>query len=169
MLTNTYSQDMGAANGATDGGTVAKGEMEDLLALIKPRKPDGSTYFVMHSKAFMHLLKNNYDYVEYSDHPTLGSVPAFAGVPVLIDEFIPTNEVQGASSDCTSIYATRLGKDVGLCGIYPAVDEQQPIQVRGPVVKEGSDAQWYHVSWNAGIAVYNTCSIARMFGVKWSN
>jgi len=123
----------------------------------------------MNAKAYMHLLKNNYTETEYFNHPVLGTVPAIAGVPIVLDNFIALDETKGTSNTTTSIYAVMVGQDKGLCGIYAAADEGQPIQVRGPVVKEGDDTQWYHVSWNVGLALYNQCAVARMYGVEWGN
>lgn len=169
VMTTTSSNVFGADDDNANGGTVLKGEIEELIAYLNPRDTEWNSYLVMHANAYMHLLKNNYTDTEYFAHPVLGTVPAIAGVPVVIDNFIPTDETKGTSSDLTSIYAVMVGKDVGLCGIYSAADEGQPIQVRGPVVKETADTQWYHVSWNVGLGLYNNCAAARMNGVKWSN
>ncbi len=168
-LSNNFGNVTGADGGGANGGDVLKGEMELLAAFLNPRKADGNAYFVMHAKAYMHLLKNNYTDTEYFDHPVLGTVPAIAGVAVVLDNFIPLDEVKGTNSNTTSIYAAMVGKNVGISGIYAAADEGQPIQVRGPVVKDGNDTQWYHVSWNAGLAAYDKCAIARMNGVAWQN
>lgn len=168
-LCTSYSQVFGADNGNANGGTVAKGEVEKLLGYLHPRVTNRNTFLVMHPNAYRHLLKNNYQYEEWVEQEQIGTVPVFAGIPVLLDEFIPVSETVGASNDCTSIYAVMIGKDVGLVGIYPSSAQGREIQVRGPVVKDVTDEMWYQVSWDAGIAVYNKCSIARMNGVKWSN
>ena len=160
---------MGADGNNANGGTVEKGEVEFLAAFLNPRKADWNAYLVMHAKAYMHLLKNNYTDTEYFAHPVLGTVPSIAGVPIVLDNFISLAETRGTSTTTTSIYAVMVGKNKGICGIYAAADEGQPIQVRGPVVKDGTDTQWYHVSWNVGLALYNNCAVARMYGVEWAN
>jgi len=168
-LCQDYGQAIGADNGNANGGTVQKGEVEKLLALLHPRVTNDATYLVMHPNAYKHLLKNNYQYEEVVRIEGVGNVPVLAGVAVLLDEFISIAETVGTSNDCTSIYAVILGEDVGLCGIYPASAKGREIQVRGPVVKDAADTMWYHVSWDAGIAVFNKCSIARLSGVKQAN
>jgi len=159
----------GANSDDANGGTVQKGEIESLLSILNPRDAEWNAYLVMHASAYTHLLRNNYTDVEYFAHPVLGTVPAIAGVAVVLDNFIPLDETKGTSNTTTSIYACMVGKDIGLCGIYAAADEGQPIQVRGPVVKEASDTQWYHVSWNVGLALYNHCALARLDGVEFGN
>jgi hypothetical protein len=168
-LASTYSQQTGASTDAANGGTVLKGEIELLLTMLNPRPTNESCYLVMHAKAFKHLNKNNYADVEYITHATLGQLPAIAGVPILIDNFLPADETRGTSNDCTSIYAVMIGEDVGLCGIFPAAVQGQEIQVRGPVVKEGTDLMWYHVSWVVALACFNKGAIARLYGVKHVN
>ena len=80
------------------------------------------------------------------------TLPSIAGVPVLIDNFLPTNEDPAAAG--TSIYAVTLGEDVGLCGIYPSAHEGAEIQIRGPIVKESTDTMWFHIAsspdWGMG-------------------
>jgi len=155
VMATAFGNTLTASGG---GGVVDAGQIEELLAMLNPRKTDGSTYLVMHAKAYMQLLKHNYTVTEINDQ----GLSVIAGAPVLVDNFIPTDE--GTGND-TSIYAVIVGKDKGLCGIYAAADEGQPIQVRGPVVKEDADTQWYHVSWNCSLACYNKCSVAQLNGV----
>jgi hypothetical protein len=125
----------------------------------------GDAYFVMHAKAYRHLARNNYPDAEYVRLDPVGWAPAIAGVPVLIDNFIPTD----VGGDTTSIYAVVVGEDKGLCGISPSADRGGEIAVKGPFVKATSDAIWYHVSWNVGLALYNKGALARMNGVQYGN
>ncbi len=149
------------------GGSVLAGEMEKLLGLLDPRVAGRDVYFVMHAKTYRHLVRNNYPDAEYRRIDPLGWVPVIAGAPVLIDNFIPTNV--GAGSDTTSVYAVVLGEDKGLCGISPMADRGGEIAVKGPFVKATADAMWFHVSWNAGLALYNKGALARMSGVQHAN
>ena len=164
-LASDFSQEATANSGS--GGTVQAGELEELLTMLNPRPSNEDVYFVMHADAYQHLVRNNYTDVEYVDHPLLGTLPAFSGVPVLIDNYLPTNEAP--TSTGTSIYAVMLGEGTGLCGIYPAAVQGGEIQVRGPVVKEGTDTMWYHVSWDVALAAYNKGAIARLKQVVYGN
>lgn len=168
-LATSYSQQFGANSSAANGGTVLAGEVQELLNMLNPRPRTSNVYLVMHAKAYKHLVKNNYTDVEFVQHALLGTVPCIAGAPVLIDNFISIAETQGTSNDCTSVYGVVLGDEVGLCGIYPASAVGQPIQVRGPVVKESTDTMWFHVSWDVGLACYGQGAVARLYGVKHVN
>ena len=168
-LASSYSQETGANSDAADGGTVQKGEIEELLATINPRRGAGNVCLVMHAKAYKHLVKNNYTDVEHVPHALLGTVASIVGVPVLLDNFISIAETRGGSNDCTSIYSVLLGDAAGLCGIYPSANAGQPIQVRGPVVKESTDTMWFHVSWDVGLGCFNKGAVSRLYGVKHDN
>lgn len=150
------------------GGTVLAGEIESLLSLINPRLGPDSCYLVMHAKAYEHLRRHNYPDVEYFLDPDLGPVPTISGVSVLIDNYIPTNETYMAKTT-TSVYAVVIGEDQGLCGIYPAANEHNDIQVRGPYVKEARDREYYHVTWDVGLACFNSGAVARLEGVEFGN
>lgn len=149
------------------GGSVLAGEMEKLLGLLDPRAAGSDVYFVMHAKTYRHIVRNNYPDAEYMQIDPVGWVPVVAGAPVLVDNFIPTDV--GPGSDTTSIYAVVLGEDKGLCGISPNADRGGEIVVKGPYVKAASDAMWFHVSWNVGLALYNRGALARMSGVQYGN
>lgn len=168
-LASDYTQELGANASNANGGTVQAGEIEELLTMLDPRSPSQNCYLVMNARAYKHLVKNNYTDVEYVTHEVLGTIPAIAGVPILIDNYLPLDETKGSGTDLTSIYAVMLGEDIGLAGITAASAGGDPIQVRGPVVKEGSDLMWYHVSWDAGLACYNKGAIARLNGVAHGN
>ena len=159
------SQEITANAGA--GGTVAAGELEKLLTYVNPRPSNENVFFVMHAKAYEHLVRNNYTDFEFMETPVLGRLPAFAGVPVLINNYIPTDE--DPTSAGTSIYAVCIGEDEGLCGIFPSSSEGGEIQIRGPIVKESTDTMWYHVSWDVGLAVYNAGAVARLKQVVYAN
>jgi len=151
------------------GGTVLAGEVEALLALISTRWAGSDLYLVMHAKAYRHLLRHNYREVEFGRHSQLGWIPVISGVPVLIDNFIPTNVNVGFGENTTSIYAVILGENHGLCGIHPAANPGGDILVRGPSIKSTSDAEWFHASWDVGIALYNGGALARLDGVQHAN
>ena len=169
QLAADYSQATGANADGANGGTVLTGEIEELLSTINPRRTSANVYLVMHAKAYKHLVKNNYTDVEHVRHELLGTLPSIVGVPILLDNFISTTEVRGTSSTTTSIYAVLMGDEVGLCGIYPSSAVGQPIQVRGPVVKESTDTMWYHLSWDVGLACFNKGAVSRLYGVEYAN
>ena len=43
------------------------------------------------------------------------------------------------------------------------------IHVRGPYVKEARDRKYYHVTWDVGLACFNSGALARLEGVQHAN
>jgi len=162
---SVYSQLMSASGGA--GGTVDRGELEQLRSMVQVDQPAAEVYLVMHAKAYKHLLTVNYSDVEFVAHPVLGTLPSLGGIPILIDNFISTSE--GAGSDETTIYCIALGRGVGLTGITPASLHGEEIRVRGPITSDSAGVMSYQISWDVGIAVWNKGGIAAMSAVKYGN
>jgi hypothetical protein len=90
-------------------------------------------------------------------------IPAFDGVPVLLNDFIPLNETQGSSNTCTSIYAARFNEADGLHGIYGGPSAGMVVEDIGTV--QNKDANRIRVKWYAGLALKSTLSLARLQGV----
>lgn len=90
-------------------------------------------------------------------------VPAFDGIPVIINEFLPGNETQGSSSVTCSIYALRLNEADGLHGIYGGTAAGIRIEDIGTV--QNKDATRTRVKWYVGLALKSTKSLARLKGV----
>jgi hypothetical protein len=167
-LADSYSQVFGADNGNVNGGTVKKGELEKLRASVQDSTPGAEVVFVMNARAYQHLLAVNYSDVEFINHPVLGMIPALAGVPVVIDNFISTAETLGSGSNLTSIYCVCLGKN-GVSGLVPSGKGNREIRVRGPITSATAGVMTYQISWDVGIAAWNKAGFARMRGVAWQN
>lgn len=90
-------------------------------------------------------------------------IPAYDGIPVIINDFIPADEVQGTATETTSIYALRLNEADGFHGIYggPAAG----IQLENIGTSHTQDAERYRVKWYAGTALKATHSVARLKGI----
>jgi len=165
VLARDYGQMLTADNGS--GGTVRPGELELLRSMVQVDQPTAEIYFVMHAIAYKHLLTVSYSDIEFVMHPVLGSIPALAGVPILIDNFIATDE--GVGTDETTIYCVALGRGVGISGITPSGTGGQEIRVRGPITSATEGKMTYHVSWDVGIAAWNKGGVASLEKVKHGN
>lgn len=89
---------------------------------------------------------------------------AYDGVPVLINDFLPTNEVQGTNVKTTSVYAMRLNETDGLHGIYGG-NGSVGFNLQKIGVLENKDVTRFRVIWYAGLALKATHSLARLKGV----
>lgn len=90
-------------------------------------------------------------------------VPAFDGIPVLLNDFLPAGETQGSSSATTSIYAVRFNEADGLHGLYGGPNAGMVIENIGTV--QNRDANRIRVKWYCGLALKSTRSLSRIKGV----
>lgn len=93
-----------------------------------------------------------------------GYSPAIDGTPVIINDFIPANEVQGSSSVTTSIYALRLNEVDGFHGIT-AAGMAGGFQVENIGTVQNKDSVRHRIKWYVGTALKATHSVARLKGV----
>jgi HK97 family phage major capsid protein len=90
-------------------------------------------------------------------------VPAFDGLPVLVNDFLPANETQGSSSVTCSIYAVRFNEADGLHGLYGGGSAGMVVENIGTV--QNKDAERIRVKWYCGLALKSTKSLARIKGI----
>jgi hypothetical protein len=90
-------------------------------------------------------------------------IPAYNGTPVLMNDFIPTNETQGSSNVTTSIYAVRLNEVDGFHGIAGGEAAGMKVEEIGTI--QNKDAVRYRLKWYVGTALKATHSLARLKGL----
>jgi hypothetical protein len=150
---------------AANGGALTLTALDQLIDSI-PNKPD---FLVMRSgtrRAFTALLRaaggNNGALMQ---HPNF-DVPILAhnGVPIVINDFLPGNEVQGTSGAvCCSVYAVRANELDGLHGLYGG--DAAGIRVESIGTVQNKDATRTRVKWYTGLALKSTKSLARLSGL----
>lgn len=90
-------------------------------------------------------------------------VPAYDGVPVIINDFLPVNEVQGTNNDTTSVYAVRLNEVDGFHGLFGG--EAAGFRMEKIGLLQGKDVTRYRMKWYVAAALKATHSVARLQGV----
>lgn len=96
--------------------------------------------------------------------PNFGKpVPAFDGLPVVLNDFIPDTETTGTNNNTTSIYALKLDEVNGLHGIVGG--SAAGIQVENIGTVQNKDAIRYRVKWYVGLALKGTQAVGRLTGV----
>lgn len=91
-------------------------------------------------------------------------VPAYDGIPVLINDYLPINEVQGTNSATTSVYAVRVNEVDGLHGIYGG-NGSAGFRLEKVGLHHSKDVTRFRVVWYAALALKATHSLARLKGV----
>jgi hypothetical protein len=150
---------------ATNGGALTLNMLDQLIDMV-PNKPD---FIMMRSgtrRAFVSLIRAaSGNTGSMLQHPNF-DVPVLAhnGVPIIINDFLPANEVQGTSGAvCASIYAARCNEMDGLHGLYGGDNAGFRVESIGAV--QNKDAVRTRVKWYCGMALKSTKSIARLSGV----
>lgn len=149
------------------GSPLALADLDELLGKIRPFDEESDRYLLMRHdvyRAYRALCYSAGFRPELVEDATLGLWPSHDGVPILISDFIPNDE---EASGYTSVYAFIAGdgdeeEGAGVVGIYPESNANNEIVVKGPIQKDGSDADYYHVYWDVGVALLRKCALARL-------
>jgi hypothetical protein len=150
---------------AAGAGGLTLAAMDQLLDTV----PNGADAIVMRRgtlRAFRGLLRAaggtsaNEFMMEAFGRPML----CHNGIPILINDFLPANETQGANTNTTSVYAVRLNEADGLHGLYGGADAGIRIEDIGTV--QNKDATRTRVKWYCGLALKSSQSMARLAGVS---
>jgi len=147
------------------GGALTLALMDQLADMV----PNGADCMVMRSgtvRAYRALLRaTGGTDAAMIEIPNFG-VPVLAhnGLPIVKNDYLPTNEVVGASGAvCTSVYAVRMNELDGLHGIYGGSAAGLRVEEIGTV--QNKDATRTRIKWYCGVALKSTKSLARLEGV----
>lgn len=91
------------------------------------------------------------------------AVPAHDGTPILLNDFIPGNVTEGATSNTCSIYAVRMNEVDGLHGLFGG--DMAGIRVEDIGTVQNKDATRTRLKWYCGLALKSTQSLSALRGV----
>lgn len=150
---------------AANGGSLTLTAIDQLVDQV-PNKPDFLLMRAGTRRAYVALVRaaggTNAAMIQ---HPNF-AVPILAhnGVPIVQNDFLPGNEVQGTSGAvCASIYAVRANEADGVHGLYGGTDAGMRVELIGTV--QNKDAIRTRVKWYCGMALKSTKSLARLSGL----
>jgi hypothetical protein len=148
-----------------NGGALTLAALDQLLDTV----PNGADAIIMRRgtlRAFRGLMRaaGGTSAGEYMMEAFGRPMLTHNGVPILVNDFLPANEVQGTSGATTcSVYAVRLNEADGLHGLYGGADAGIRIEDIGTV--QNKDATRTRVKWYCGLALKSSQSMARLGGV----
>lgn len=90
-------------------------------------------------------------------------IKAYDGMPVIINDALPSNEVMGTNTNTTSIYGVRLNEVDGLHGLWAGASAGFKVEKWG--THPTKDATLWRMRWYAGLALKATHSVARLRGI----
>lgn len=147
----------------TNGAALSLSMLDELKDAI----PNGPDAFLMRKgtyRAYKALLRATGgitpDQVMIKD---FGMVPAHDGVPILITDYQPGNEVQGSNDKTCSVWAARFNESDGLHGIVGGGQAGFQVEYIGTV--QNRDAVRYRTKWYVSLVLKSTKSLARLKGV----
>jgi len=147
-----------------NGAAVTLAMLDELKDLVKL----GADAFIMNRavwRAIRALLRSfNGNVAEVVMIENFGrAVHAYDGIPVLLNDFIPSNETCGSNAATTSIYAIRLNEVDGFHAIYGGPSAGIQVEEVGTI--QNMDAIRYRMKWYVGTCLKSTLSLARLAGV----
>jgi hypothetical protein len=149
----------------TNGGAITFDKLDELIHLV-PNRPDALIMRYGTYRALKALMRTSGGMVpeQLKLRDFDGTVPAYDGLPIILTEYLPSNETKGtAAGICTSVYAARFNTSDGLHGIYG--DPTAGVVVENLGTRESYDAWRYRLKWYVSLALKSTKSIARLEGV----
>lgn len=168
-LINLCANDQKANTGAS-GAALSFAIMDELLDLVTDK--DGSVdYLAMHARtirSYKALLRSlgGAGVNEVIELPSGAEVPAYSGVPIFRNDYIPTNQTKGAGSNQTTIFAGTLddgSRTHGIAGLTAA--NAAGIQVVPVGESETKDEYIWRVKWYCGLALFSEKGLACADGI----
>lgn len=156
LVTGGQTLEMGA-----NGAALTLDKLDELIDQVKPGRPDALCMAKRTRRKLSSLRRASGNLLE-TDVDAFGRRALYYdGIPILVDDFIPTNETQGSSGAvCSSIYALKFGRQ-GVLGL-----ENGGIQVEPVGELETKDASRWRIKWYVGLALFGTLGLARLKGIN---
>lgn len=168
-LINLVASGQTLGNG-TNGGALSFEKLDELLDTVTDK--DGEVdYITMHARTLrsFNALLRALGGASIGDVVTLPSgaeVPAYRGVPIFRNDYIPTNQTVGTSSNCTTVFAGTFddgSRTHGIAGL--TAEEAAGIQVEDVGPAETKDNYITRVKWYCGLALFSEKGLAALPGV----
>jgi hypothetical protein len=98
--------------------------------------------------------------------PSGAEVPAYSGTPIFRNDYIPTNQTMGTSTNTTTVFAGTLDDGSRTHGIVGLTATQAAgIQVVDVGESEDSDQHIWRVKWYCGLALFSEKGLAALSGI----
>jgi len=158
------------ATTATNGSSLSFTIMDEMLDLVTAK--DGEVdYLVMHARtirSYKTLLRalGGVSMQEVYELPSGKNVPAYSGVPILRNDWIPINQTKGSGTGCTTVFAGVFDDGdmkTGLLGLTAA--NAYGLQVVDVGEAETKDEHIWRVKWYCGLALFSELGLSAAEGI----
>lgn len=157
-------------NTGANGSALSFEIMDEMMDLVVDK--DGQVdYFAMPARtirSFMTLLRNlgGASINDVVELPSGATVPAYRGVPIFRNDYLPINQTKGGSSNTTTIFAGTFddgSRQNGIAGLTAA--SQSGISVVDVGESENKDERIWRVKWYCGLALFSELGISCADGI----
>ena len=155
---------------ATNGSNLSFAKMDECMDLVTDK--DGEIDYIMMNartiRSYMALLRalGGAGIGETVTLPSGKTLPAYRGVPIYRNDYIPINQTQGSSSSATSVIMGTLDDGSMMHGISGlTASGSAGIQVEEAGISETKDETITRVKWYNGLALFSDKGLALMTGI----
>lgn len=155
---------------STDGDALGFDLLDEVMDLVKD-KGGQVDYLMMHSRtlrSYFALLRalGGANIGEVVTLPSGRQVPGYRGTPIFRNDWIPTNQTQGATNTCTSVIAGNLddgSMTTGIAGLTAMGDAGIRVAYIGE--SETKDESITRIKFYNGLALFSDLGLAVLPGI----
>lgn len=168
-VSQTIIQD--TAGVTTNGGALSFAKMDELLDLVTDK--DGQVDYIMaHGRtirSYLALLRalGGTTPGDVYTMPSGKTVPAYRGIPIFRNDWLPINQTQGSLTNGTTMFAGTFddgSRSHGITGLTAA--NAAGIQVQPVGTSETKDEDIWRVKWYCGMALFSLKGLACLKGLS---
>lgn len=165
------AQTVPAGGEAGTAAPLAFADLDATMDLVTDK--DGQVdYLIMHARtirSYKALLRalGGANISEVVELPSGAEVPAYSGVPIFRNDYVPTNQTVGATNTCTSVFAGTLddgSRKQGIAGL--TASEAAGLMVEDVGVSQTKDERIWRVKWYCGLALFSLKGLSMLTGVN---
>ena len=154
-----------------NGSNLSFTILDELIDLITDK--DGEVdYLTMHARtirSFKALLRalGGASIGDVIELPSGRKIPAYSGIPIFRNDWIPTDQTKGASTTCTTVFAGTFddgSRTHGIAGL--TAEEMAGINVVDVGESEDKDEHIWRVKWYSGLACFSLKGLAAADGIQ---
>lgn len=158
-----------AATGV-NGGALSFAFMDEMMDLVvdKDGQVDYMAFPARTIRSYLALLRalGGASIGDVVELPSGATVPAYRGVPIFRNDYLPTDQAKGSGSLQTTIFAGTFddgSRQHGIAGL--TASEQAGINVVDVGESETKDERIWRVKWYAGLALFSEKGLACADGI----
>lgn len=154
----------------TNGSILSFAIIDETTDLVvdKDGEVDYLSMNVRTIRSFKALLRSlgGAHITEVMELPSGATVPVYLGIPIFRNDWIPTNQTQGGSSNCTTLFAGTFddgSRQHGVAGL--TASQAAGIHIVDVGESERQDVRIWRVKWYVGLALFSEKGLAIAPGI----